>query len=240
MAKKCTYCNHMMDDHEQFCSACGKAYIDADDSQVTVSANRSAPGNSFASGYPQPHNSTANKSVSQQPVQAQSYSAPVTQQKAPAPYTPQPANKATFKQRLPYILAGFAAAAVIFVVLLIIVNPFGHKKTVDTHDTKKSQGATVATSVQETLSPAAQLEGVYKWLSGEDGETGKLTVTYGGTGKFSVTGKGTLELSFNTEDNSVSYIDQNTNKRVTGTYTLSGDRLKITVGGYTDEFEREE
>ncbi len=228
MAKRCTYCSHMMEDHESYCPACGKTYIG-------VNANPSSDPH-----YARPINESREKRYSQ-PLQANQYPQPGVSQHPQAPTAPK--KSVGIKPRLPYILAGFAAAAVVFTVLLLVLKPFDDhpsatKKSSHTVSSSSVPGVTTATETTAIETTAAQaLAGEYTWLNGADGATGSLEIDEDGSGVFTMDGAGSVYLIFDTEDQTVSFTNAN-GEETTGTYVLDDTKLNITIDGYTDRFER--
>ncbi len=104
---------------------------------------------------------------------------------------------------------GFGAAAVIFIIALIII-----------------------------LSSGSKLAGKYIWTNGPDGATGSMEIKSDHTAVFVYDGKGTVSLTFDTEKQTATFMGSDGSAKV-GVYKQDGDELSITTDGYTDTFRKQ-
>lgn len=166
MSKTCKNCGYRAEDGSVFCPACGTVY-----ESVTVDPGAPAPSDPVSGRYARPVNAGTQTHYAT-PLQ-------MTRPAQPAPVDPA-FSKPKKVGRLPYILMGVGAAAVIFTILLIVI-----------------------------LSSGDGLAGKYIWTSSSDGATGSMQIFDDGTALFMVDGSGSVSLRFDTERQTVTYTGSN-------------------------------
>lgn len=210
MSKICSSCHYAAGDNEVFCPACG-TYLE------TPNAN--------PSGYARPMNQAGSPPPIATPLHLQQ-NHPDARADYPQPVPAQKSGRGA--GRLPFIVIGVAAAALIFVVALIVV--------MNSRDAKHKNNV-VTPSVTETQSTVEELAGSYQWLNGSEDQVGTLVINQNNIGVFTLEGSGSVTITFDPEKKSASYPDA-TGEIQTGSYTFSDGMLAITVDGYTDLFKK--
>ena len=210
MSKICSNCHFAAGDNEAFCPACG-TYLDTQGSNSTAYAY-----SGDQAGSPQPIATP----LHMQP----NHTAPQSNQTQPVPA--QKSGRSAGK--MPYIVIGIAAAALVFVVALIVV--------MNSKDAKKKTNV-VTPTVTATQAAVEELAGTYKWMNGSEGQNGTLVISQNNVGVFTLEGSGSVTITFDPEKKTASYPDSSGTMQ-TGVYTYSDGALAITVNGYTDLFKK--
>lgn len=220
MSKICKSCGFISDDSTVFCPACGTVFDDSagEGDSHTLAANDSADRISVNTPgtFARPINVDV-RPLYARPVQAQPQFRPVSTN------PPAPASKP--KKRLPYILLGVGAAAIIFAVALIIILTSDPKK-----NDSFSGGVAVQTSTDAPVTDSKTVPaGTYQMteVTGSDElESVKdditLEVKSDGTAKMLMYGTYTVsEMEFDEELGIVSFESSKV------PYTVSGNTITI-------------